>query len=178
MREMMGTQQLRSSKLLLVLGFIAIVAVTTCPIVLYQVRMRQFRFAQSVVEQSGGSLSFDLQGDYTLSLDGLDDSQIDAVMSALRSLPSGFTFIGPGEGRHFYISLRKSALSEDRLSKVCLLPLSVITIADCPALTDDSLVHLRAIRNRFANINLDKSFSKEAIQQLAKEYPNTYVPAD
>lgn len=169
---------LRSSKFLLSLGFIAIVSLTACPIVLYQVRMRQFRSVQSVVEQSGGSLSFDLKGDYTLSLDGLDNSQIDAVMPALRSLPSGFTFIGPGEGRHFYISLQNSALSEDRLSKVCLLPLSAITIANCPALTDDSLIHLRAIRNRFTYINLDKSFSKEAIRQLAEELPNTYVPAD
>ena len=168
----------RSSKLLLTLGFIAIVSLTACPFVLYQRRLLQFRSAQAVVEQSGGSLSFDLKGDYTLSLDGLDDSQIDAVMPALRSLPSGFTFIGPGEGRHFHISLKNSVLSEDRLSKVCLLPLAVITIANCPALTDDSLIHLRAIRNRFANINLDKSFSKEAIRQLAKEYPNTYVPAE
>lgn len=169
---------LRSTKLLLAIGFIAILAVTACPIVLYQVRMRQFRSVQSVVEQCGGSLSLDLQGDYTLSLDGLDDSQIDAVMPALRSLPSGFTFIGPGEGRHFYVSLQNSALSEDRLTKVCLLPLSAITIANCPALTDDSLSHLRAIRNRFANINLDKSFSMEAIRQLAEEFPNTDVPTE
>lgn len=174
----MGKLRLRSSRFLLSLGFIAIVALSACPFVLYQIRMRQFRSVQAVVEQCGGSLSFDLQGDYTLSLDGLDDSQIDAVMPALRSLPFGFTFIGPGEGRHFYISLKNSALSADRLSKICLLPLSVITIANCPALTDDSLIHLRAIRNRFANINLDKSFSKEAIRQLAVEYPNTYVPEE
>lgn len=155
------------------LGFIAILAMTACPFVLYQIRMRQFRSVQSVVEQCGGSLSFDLQGDYTVSLDGLDDSQIDAAIPALRSLPSGFTFIGPGEGRHFYISLQNSTLSDDRLSKICLLPLSAITIANCPELTDDSLIHLRAIRNGFANIHLDKSFSKEAIQELAKEFPNT-----
>lgn len=168
----------RSAKLILVLGLILIIAMIACPIVLYQVRLRQFRSVQAVVEQCGGSLSFDLKGDYTLSLDGLDDSQFDSVMPALRSLPSGFTFVGPGEGRHFYISLQNSAMSESRLSKVCLLPLSEITIANCPALNDDSLVHLRAICNRFANINLDKSFSKEAIRQLAKEYPNTYVPAE
>lgn len=174
----MGLQQFRLSRLILALGFIAILAVTACPIVLYQVRMRQFRSAQLVVEQSGGSLSFDLQGDYTLCLDGLDNSQIDAVLPALRSLPSGFTFIGPGEGRHFCISLRNSSLTEDRLAKVCLLPLSAITIENCPALTDDSLIHLRAIRNRFANINLDQSFSKEAIRQLAEEFPNTHVPIE
>lgn len=60
-------------------------------------------------------MMFDMvDGNYMLDLHGnaASDENILAIVPQLSQLPTGFTLLGPGESRLFYVSIRDSTMTD------------------------------------------------------------------
>lgn len=131
----------RRVKILLSFVALAILAVNSASNLIYYLRKTQLDEAQALVAANGGSLGLDLvDGNYMLDLHGTTatDETAAAILPTLRQLPNGFTLLGPGESRLFYVTLVDSSISDDGMQSLCTLPISCLSI-DCPNLTDASV---------------------------------------
>lgn len=158
---------------LVLLAALCVASIFLSPWILYRLRMHQFQLTHRTATDNSASLSFDLQGDYTVIFDSVENRQLDTIIPALRKLPTGFTFIGPGEGRHFYVTLCNSTIDSEHFDNLCRLPITTLTIANCPNLTDNSLQSLLSTPNANALVLLDDTFSVDAVYALKRRLPNT-----
>lgn len=156
--------------------FIAMALLLVTPSIIHSRRAAQFESVCRVVASQGGSLSFDLQGDYLLTLAGVaaSDETVETLLPRLHALPSGFTLIGPGEGRHFYVQLNHSNITARGLTDLCSLPITSITLTDCPNLDDNAVDALATLRNPHAIINGDVRISPSALERLRKRMQNAF----
>lgn len=137
------------------------------PWLIYYFRKSQFNAARDLVESTGGHLSFDLvDGNYMLDLSNATDQSVDQLLPTLLDLPTGFTFIGPGEDRHFWLTLNNASISDGSLERLCELHLSEISLRNCPKLTDASAVRLSKLKFTHVSINEGVPFSDEATRRL------------
>ncbi len=159
---------------------LAIALLTASPSVIHSRRVAHFESVCRVVASQGGSLSFDLQGDYLLTLAGVaaTDETIQALLPHLHALPSGFTFIGPGEGRHFYVEIDHSNITARGLTDLCSLPITSIRLTHCPNLDDDAVGALATLRNPNANIDGDIRLTPNALELLRKRLQNAFPIVD
>jgi hypothetical protein len=142
----------RSPVLAILLATVLLIA---SPSIIHSRRVAHFESVCGAVASQGGSLSFDLQGDYWLTISGVaaTDETIRTLLPQLHALPSGFTFIGPGEGRHFYVEINHSKITARGLTDLCSLPITSITLTHCPNLDDNAVDALVTLRNPNAIIN-------------------------
>lgn len=166
----------RMRKVALLLIGLAITALPLSPMLLYRYRVNQFHLAQELVARHGCLLEFDLQGDYSLALRdaAATDETLEAIVPTLLSLPHGFTFVGPGEGRHFYVRLENSNVTDAGLYTLCRLPISCLYIDNCPKLTDESVDSLLTLKNPYVIISGAVSFSDDALRRLRASLPNAF----
>lgn len=155
---------------------LAIALLIASPSIIHSRRVADFESVCRVVASEGGSLSFDLQGDYKLTLPGVaaTDETIRTLLPHLHALPSGFTFIGPGEGRHFYVEINHSNITVGGLTELCSLPITSITLTHCPNLDDDAVDALVTLRNPNAIINGDIRLTPNALELLRKRMQNAF----
>jgi hypothetical protein len=155
---------------------LAVASLPLSPMLLYRYRVNQFHSAQQLVARHGCLLEFDLQGDYSFVLrdDAATDETLNAIVPTLLSLPNGFTFIGPGEGRHFYVRLENSNVTDTGLYMLCRLPISCLYIDNCPKLTDKSVDSLLTLGNPYAIISGSVDLSDEALRRLRVSFPNAF----
>ncbi len=137
---------------------LAIALLIASPAIVYFQRVAHFDLVCRLVASQGGSLSFDLQGDYWLKLEGnaASEQTIETLLPHLRTLPAGFTFIGPGEGRHFYVQLDDSNIKARVLTDLCSLPITSISLHNCSNLDDDAVEAL-VTRERSTNCILTRA---------------------
>ena len=146
---------------------VALVAVACSPFIIHSFRDRQFRTAQGVVDSCDGRLNFDLvDGNYMLDLKNANDATVVGMIATLRELPTGFTLLGPGEGRQFWITIRDSSISDSGLAALCDLDVTFLTLSDCPGLTDTSATRLSQFTHTYVNISGNVPFSDDALMQL------------
>src|SRR5688572_1079999 len=95
----------RTNWFLIALGCV-VVALLAAPTAVRSIRQRQLTATQRFVHDHGGSLDFDLvDGNYMFQLHGeaATDETIRKLVPKLKELPTGFTLIGPGEERFFWV---------------------------------------------------------------------------
>jgi predicted DNA-binding ribbon-helix-helix protein len=172
--ERYDVKWLRRIALLAILSAIALLIAS--PSIIHSRRVAHFESVCRLVASQGGSLSFDLQGDYWLTLNGVaaSDETIQTLLPHLHTLPSGFTFIGPGEGRHFYVQLDHSNISARGLTDLCSLPITSIALTHCPNLDDDAVDALVTLRNPNAIIIGDIRLSSGALKRLRERMQNAF----
>jgi hypothetical protein len=155
---------------------LAAVLLIASPSIIHSRRVAHFESVCGAVSSQGGSLSFDLQGDYWLTLTGVaaNDETIRTLLPNLHALPSGFTFIGPGEGRHFYIEINHANITARGLTDLCSLPITSITLTHCPNLDDDAVDALVTLRNPNAIIDGDVRLTPNALELLRKRMQNAF----
>ena len=165
---------LQRSPLLAIL--LATVLLIASPSIIHSRRVAHFESVCGAVSSQGGSLSFDLQGDYWLTISGVaaTDETIRTLLPQLHALPSGFTFIGPGEGRHFYIEINHANITARGLTDLCSLPITSITLTHCPNLDDNAVDALVTLRNPNAIINGDVRLTPNALELLRKRMQNAF----
>jgi len=155
---------------------LAIALLIASPSIIHSRRVAHFESVCRVVASEGGSLSFDLQGDYWLTLEGVaaTDETLQILLPHLRTLPSGFTFVGPGEGRHFYVEIDHSNITARGLTDLCSLPITSITLTHGPNLDDGAVDALVTLRNPYAIINGDVRLSPKAFERLRERMQNAF----
>jgi hypothetical protein len=137
------------------------------PWLIYYYRESQFKTARELVESNGGHLSFDLvDGNYMIDLSNATDHAVDQLLPTLLNLPTGFTFIGPGEDRHYWLTVINASISDDSLERLCDLHLSEISLRNCPNLTDTSADRLSTLAFTHVSIGEGIAFSEDAIRRL------------
>ena len=150
---------------LLVIVFV--VGALTSPWLIYYYRESQFNSARYLVESNGGGLSFGMvDGEYFLYLSNATDQTIDQLLPSLLNLPTGFTFIGPGEDREFWLTVNDASISDSRLAKLCELHLCHICLQNCQNLTDASAIQLSKLAHTYVSIGEGVPFSDDAIRRL------------
>ncbi|TWU60887.1 hypothetical protein Poly51_11690 [Rubripirellula tenax] len=167
----------RRAKIALSLVALAILAIIATPSLIYHFRNSQLDAAKALVAANGGTLGLDLvDGNYMLDLHGTaaTDETLAAILPTLRQLPNGFTLLGPGESRLFYVTLMDSSISDDGMRSLCTLPISCLSI-DCPELTDASVDSLSSIDEPYVIISGSAPFSDDAIERLRNAKPNTML---
>lgn len=154
-------------KLITAMLLVALGGAIASPWLIYFFRESQFNAARDLVKSTGGYLSFDLvDGNYMLDLSNATDQSVDQLLPILLDLPTGFTFIGPGEDRHFWLTLNNASISDDSLARLCELRLSEISLSNCPKLTDASAVRLSKLNFTHVSINGGVPFSDDATRRL------------
>jgi hypothetical protein len=147
------------------------------PIVVYTVRERQFIATQQFVQELGGSLQFDLvDGNYMVDLNGdaATDETIQKLVPKLKELPTGFTRIGPGEERSFWISLGGSSISDAGIGELCELPIEGLNLNGV-SITDAGARRLSQEPTIYAIILNDVRLSDSTLAQLRVSKPNATV---
>lgn len=123
---MTGKQRRRRTGLFFaVFSLVAAVIVVVVLPLLRQRRQYQFEEMQAFVAEHEASLALDLvDGNYLLKFrEPPDDARIDELVDRLSELPTGFTLIGPGEGRSFMVIAECSRLTTNGLLRLCDLDL-------------------------------------------------------
>lgn len=164
----------RRVKIALSFAAVAILGIVATPNLIYHVRETQLKKAQALVAANGGSLGLDLvDGNYMLDLYGTSatDETLTAILPTLHDLPIGFTLLGPGESRLFYVTLVDSSISDDGMRSLCTLPISCLSL-DCPNLTDASVDYLSSIDQPYVIISGTAPFSDDAVERLRQSKPN------
>jgi hypothetical protein len=163
-------------RIALLATLLAILLLIGSPSIIHSRRVAHFESVCGAVASQGGSLSFDLQGDYWLTISGVaaTDETIRTLLPQLHALPSGFTFIGPGEGRHFYVEISHSNITARGLTDLCSLPITSITLTHCPNLDDNAVDALVTLRNPNAIINGDVRLTPNALELLRKRMQNAF----
>ena len=131
-------------------------------------RQREFAEAQRLVASQGGSLSFDLvDGNYMLDLSGdtATDKTIRSLLPILTALPTGFTLIGPGEGRLFWVTLTDGSITDDGLAALSTLRISWLQISGAHV-TDTSVSTLVAMDELYGIILSDVRITDDGITKL------------
>ena len=167
----------RRAKITLSLVALPILGIMATPSLIYHFRKSQLDAAKALVAANGGTLGLDLvDGNYMLDLHGTaaTDETLAAILPTLRQLPNGFTLLGPGESRLFYVTLMDSPISDDGMRSLCTLPISCLSI-DCPELTDASVDSLSSIDQPYVIISGNGPFSDDAIERLRNAKPNTML---
>ncbi|MFN7731112.1 MAG: hypothetical protein ACK5OB_04365, partial [Pirellula sp.] len=120
-----------------------------------------------LIECHGGSLSFDMvDGNYMLDLSNASDQTLDRLLPTLKRLPTGFTLIGPGEDRDFWLTLNNATISDGGLDRLCNLHLCAITLENCRNLSDASADRLSKLTSTQVSIGEGVPFSDEATRRL------------
>jgi hypothetical protein len=154
-------------KLITAMLLIAVGGAIASPWLIYYRRESQFKTVRDLIESNGGHLSFDLvDGNYMLDLSNATDQTVDQLLPTLLHLPTGFTFIGPGEDRHFWLTLNNASISDSGLEKLCDLHLSEISLRNCQNLTDASAVRLSKLAFTHVSIGEGVPFSDDATRRL------------
>ena len=99
---------------------------------LRHLRQRQFDKAKDFVASHGGSLSFDLvDGNYMLELtgDAASNDTIRSILPTLRALPTGFTWLGPGETRLFWVTIANGSITDDGVAALSQLRISWLAVS-------------------------------------------------
>ena len=164
----------RRAKIALSLATVTVLSLIATPKLIYHFRKTQLDEAEALVAANGGSLGLDLvDGNYMLDLHGpaATDRTLAAILPTLRELPNGFTLLGPGESRLFYVTLVDSSISDNGMRSLCTLPISCLSL-DCPNLTDASVDHLSSIDQPYVIISGAVPFSDDAIERLRQSKPN------
>ena len=163
-------------RIALLATLLAIALLIASPSIIHSRRVAHFESVCGAVASQGGSLSFDLQGDYWLTISGVaaTDETIRTLLPQLHALPSGFTFIGPGEGRHFYVEINHSKITARGLTDLCSLPITSITLTHCSNLDDNAVDALVTLRNPNAIINGDVRLTPNALELLRKRMQNAF----
>ncbi|MCA9125133.1 MAG: hypothetical protein H6822_18625 [Planctomycetaceae bacterium] len=147
------------------------------PVFVRDARQRQFDAAQRIVESHGGQLSFDLvDGNYMLDLSGdaASDATIQKLMPTLKDLPTGFTLLGPGESRQFWLNLNGESLTDAGLDLLCDLEISWMTLAG-GSITDTSAARLSSADELHGIILNNVKLSESAVAALRASKPNAMV---
>lgn len=111
--------------------------------------------------------SFDMvDGNYMLDLSNATDQTVDRLLPTLIRLPTGFTFIGPGEDRDFWLTLNNATISDGGLDSLCNLHLGAITLENCHNLSDASAGRLSKLTFTFVSIGEGVPFSDDATRRL------------
>lgn len=154
-----------------------IAALVASPIVVYSVRRHQFIATQQFVQELGGSLQFDIvDGNYMVDLHGevATDETLQKLVPNLKELPTGFTLIGPGEERSFWISLSGSSISDAGIDRLCELDIGWLNL-DGASITDAGARRLSQQPKIYGIILNDVRLSDSAIAQLRRSKPNATV---
>ena len=127
--------------------------------------------------QYGGSLSWELvDGNYSVQLHGHAGSNetVKAISAILRDLPTGFTFLGPGESRLFHVALDSSQVNEDGFASLLQLPVEFLFL-DGGNITDLTAT-LLAHHHSLIWLQLDNvSVSQDALGMIRKENPGLRI---
>ena len=164
----------RRAKIALSFAGVTVMAIIATPNLIHHFRKVQLDEAEALVAANGGTLGLDLvDGNYMLDLYGASatDETVAAIVPTLRDLPNGFTLLGPGESRLFYVTLVDASVSDDGMRSLCTLPISCLSL-DCPNLTDASADHLSSIDQPYVIISGTVPFSNDAIERLRRVKPN------
>jgi len=148
--------------------------------VAYVLRQRQFIATQQFVQEHGGSLQFDLvDGNYMVDLhgDAATDETIQKLVPTLKELPTGFTLIGPGEERSFWISLDGSSISDAGIGKLCELRMGWLNLSGV-SITDATARRLSQHATIYGIVLNKVHLSDSAIAQLRASKPNATVTVD
>ena len=147
------------------------------PFLIFHQRQWQFDSVRELVESHGGFMMFDMvDGNYVLDLHGdaaTDDAML-ALVPELSQLPTGFTLLGPGESRLFYVTIDDSTMTDVGFDALCTLPLMSVSL-DCPNLTDRSADRLAELEQPYAIVSGTVPFSPDAIKRLQDSKPNTML---
>jgi hypothetical protein len=156
------------------------IALVSAPAVIYRTRELQFESTQRRLEKLGGSLQFELvDGNYLLDLHGpaACDETLQTVVPELRRLPTGFTLLGPGEGRLFWARLSGTEVTDVGVAKLCELKLDWLSL-DGGQLTDASAVILSKQPTLNGIVLNNTGISASAVAELRDSLPNTTVITD
>ena len=143
-------------------------------------RAVQFAAAQEFVRSHGGSLSLDLvDGNYMLVLDGdaATDEAIAKMVPKLRALPTGFTFVGPGESRLFMVVIANSPMTDEGLREVCQLRLHWLCIQGSP-ISDPSLSLLAGEGDLVGIVIAQTGLTEDAIENFRRSHPKIDLLVD
>lgn len=139
-----------------------------------QSRVRQFRSIEAQVEKHGGSLSWELvDGNYHVQLSGqaANNEVVKSISAVLRELPTGFTFLGPGESRLFHVHLDSTLVEEDGFASLLHLPVEFLFL-NGGTVTNQTATDL-ANHQSLIWIQLDNvSVSEDARRLIRKQKPD------
>lgn len=147
------------------------------PLLIRDARQRQFDDAQRTIQSHGGRLSIDLvDGNYMLELSGdaASDSTIETLMPTLKDLPTGFTLLGPGESRQFWLTLDGESLTDAGLGSLCDLEITWLALSG-GSITDASAARLSNTDSLHGIILNSVKLSDSAVAALRASKPNAWV---
>lgn len=140
-------------------------------------RQRQFEAVRELVQSSGGQLSFDLvDGNYMLYLrgDAASDDTIQTLLPTLKQLPTGYTLVGPGESRQFWVSLESEFMTDAGLDSLCTLEISWMILTG-GSISDISAARLSKVDQLHGIILNDVKLSESAVATLRSLIPSATV---
>ncbi len=150
------------------------------PTLVRTIRQCQFNDAQQFVQNHGGSLDFDLvDGNYMVELrgDAATDETIRKLVPTLKRLPTGFTVIGPGEERSFWVSLDGSGITDSGISEICELGVAWLTL-NGGSITDATATKLSQPSELYGIILNNAGLSEAAIAKLRTAKPDATITVD
>ncbi len=163
---------------LVLLAFVFVLAsIFVIPLLIRDARQRQFDAAKLIVESNGGRLSFDLvDGNYMLHLSGdaASDPTIQKLLPTLKDLPTGFTILGPGESRQFWLTIDGESLTDAGLDSLCDLEVSWMVLTR-GSITDISAARLSSANELHGIILNDVNLSESAVAALRTSKPNAMI---
>jgi hypothetical protein len=144
----------------------------------YTLRERQYRMAQKEVWRHGCSLELDLvDGDYMVGWHRdqfASDESIRQVVPTLKQLPTGFTLIGPGEGRLFRFEVGGPKVTSSGIERICELSLASLSVHGTQI--SDSILAQLAKQSQLTMISLnDTGLSDEALARLRSTRPKATI---
>ncbi len=147
-------------------------ATIASPIVIHASNSRAFSSAEKMLDQHGGYLRFDLvDGNYVVDLPAsMTEESLDAIVDQLLHLPTGFTYIGPGEERLFWINANNARLDDRAIETLSKLRISSISI-NGERLTDKSAVSFAHMEDLMLITIGACNFSTTAIENLKTAKP-------
>jgi len=167
----------RRTQLLILASACVVASVFAIPHFIRAARQRQFEAAQHIVQSHGGQLSFDLvDGNYMLDLrgDAASDATVQTLVPTLKELPTGFTLVGPGESRQFWVNLENASITDAGIDSLCDLEISWLTLTG-GTITDASVAKLSCAEELHAIILNDVTLSESAVADLRAAKPNAMV---
>ena len=162
-----STMTRRNVIILAAISIVIAATVAWLPLVRHH-RQRQFAETQRFVDSMGGALSLDLvDGNYVLTLSGNNatDNTIHALLPTLKQLPTGFTLLGPGENRLFWVDLSGGSTTEDGLDALSTLRISWLAISSAQ-LTDASVSSLLGMSDLSGVVLSDVQLTECGMEQL------------
>lgn len=164
--------QKRTAICALIFLLLVMVGILLTPRLLYSIRLQQFEQAQELVRSQNGSLSFDLvDGNYILNLEGekITDESIEKMIPTLLKLPTGFTFIGPGESRNFSVNLIGTSVTSSGIEQLCKLKMTWFQMAG-GELSEEDATHLSRQKDLTSIMIMGTKMSENATKVLENSH--------